>query len=529
VNLFRKAAVAFGLLAVLSIGGESVVVADAARSASDVQQFQDESSAYQRALLGMIEDWYLYDDQNNMYMLVTATSPRNTRLIEATYQQGIEARTAFAADLAVARAKAPTGWTDILTTIAKDFADYDSFAQRARTEQQTGHVQKASVLITVDNEKVSNQLMADLTSARKQADAQLAQTLSDLTARQNAMRTTAVLVGIGIVIGLLALGLMFARAVLMPLDRLSVRMDNIATGDGDLTARVDESRSDEIGDLGRAFNLFIVRIQGVMVGFSESIISLLAASEALKAITDDAASNAQQTAATARSAAASANQVATHINSVASGANQMGASISEIARNAAHVASVAAGGRHRAGEIAQRVQQLAVSSSEIDGVVRLITAIAEQTNLLALNATIEAARAGEAGKGFAVVANEVKALAAQTAGATSDITAKVAAIQTDTGVAVTSMNEISDIIEEISEIQATIAAAVEEQNATTNEITRSAAEVAGNADAITEDVAAVARAVSTTSSGMSASSERIAELAMLSSSLSSLIVQFKIS
>jgi len=521
--------VVFGLLAVVTIGGECVVVADASSSATGLESFQTNASAYQEAVGAMIVDWYAYDGQSNMYVLVAATSPGNTRLVEATYAQGADAAKQFRIDLARAKALVPAGGAAVLGHVEEDFKAYDSFAQRARVAQKAGDVPTAAKLITATNEAVSNQLMVDLVKARANADAHVKDTLDALTAKQNLMRDTSLAVGIGVVLGLLALGVMFARVVLIPLGRLSSRMNNIATGDGDLTARVDESRSDEIGDLGRAFNIFIGRIQGVMVAFSQSIVALLAASEALQAITQDTATSADRTAATARSAAASADQVATHIGSVASGANEMGASISEIARNAAHVANVAAGGRQRAIEIAERVQRLAVSSSEIDGVVRLITAIAEQTNLLALNATIEAARAGEAGKGFAVVANEVKALAAQTAGATSDITAKVAAIQTDTGVAVTSMNEISDIIEQISEIQATIAAAVEEQNATTNEITRSAADVAGNAGAITTDVAAVAAAVDATSTGVGASSETIAELAELSSSLSELIAQFKIS
>ncbi len=529
MNLFRKAGVVFGLLAVVTIGGECVVVADASASASGLETFQTQASAYQDAVSGMIVDWYVYDDQSNMYVLVAATAPDKTRIIEATYGQATEGAKQFAVDFAKAKALAPASGAAVLGNVDEDFKAYDSFAQRARVAQQAGDVVSAARLITQTNEAVSNQLMDDLVKARANADAHVKDALDALTAKQNLMRDTSIVVGVGVVLGLIALGLMFARAVLVPIGRLSQRMNNIATGDGDLTARVDDDRSDEIGDLGRGFNIFIERIQGVMVAFSQSIIALLAASEALQAITQDTAENADRTAATARSAAVSAEQVATHIGTVASGANEMGTSISEIARNAAHVANVAAAGRQRTVEISERVQRLAVSSSEIDGVVRLITAIAEQTNLLALNATIEAARAGEAGKGFAVVANEVKALAAQTASATSDITAKVAAIQTDTGVAVTSMNEISDIIEEISEIQATIAAAVEEQNATTNEITRSAAEVAGNAGAITTDVAAVAAAVSATSTGVGASSETIAELAQLSSSLSELIVQFKIS
>ncbi|MCW2566129.1 MAG: chemotaxis sensory transducer, partial [Mycobacterium sp.] len=167
------------------------------------------------------------------------------------------------------------------------------------------------------------------------------------------------------------------------------------------------------------------------------------------------------------------------------------------------------------------------SSTEIADVVKLITSIAEQTNLLALNATIEAARAGEAGKGFAVVATEVKELAQETARATEDIARRVQAIQGDTAGAVEAIAEISTIIGRINDYQLTIASAVEEQSATTNEMNRNVAEAATGAEEIAQNITGVASAAEVTTEGVAQSQQAVGELARMSSELQSAVSRFR--
>ena len=172
--------------------------------------------------------------------------------------------------------------------------------------------------------------------------------------------------------------------------------------------------------------------------------------------------------------------------------DEMTLSIQEIAFNATEAASVAGTAVGVAGHARSTVESLGASTGEIGEVIGAIRGIAQQTNLLALNATIEAARAGDAGKGFAVVANEVKELARETAAATSEITAKIDAIQQGTTAAVQAIAEIGEIIHTIDRSQSTIAAAVEEQTATTKHIADNVGGAATAADGMTHEIATVA-------------------------------------
>jgi methyl-accepting chemotaxis protein len=176
------------------------------------------------------------------------------------------------------------------------------------------------------------------------------------------------------------------------------------------------------------------------------------------------------------------------VNSVATAIEEMSVSLNEVSKSSGQAATVASKAAQSANNTAAIVDKLGESAQEIGKVVDMIKGIAAQTNLLALNATIEAASAGEAGKGFAVVANEVKELAKQTASATEDIRAQVAGMQGNTQQAVKAIDEIVQIINEINSISGNIAAAVEEQTATTNEISKNVGDAARGANEVSRNV-----------------------------------------
>jgi methyl-accepting chemotaxis protein len=251
--------------------------------------------------------------------------------------------------------------------------------------------------------------------------------------------------------------------------------------------------------------------------------SLALASEELSAVAKQMAANSEQTTMQSNLVAQASERVTSNVSSVAASAEELSATVREIAKNAHDAARVATAAVHAAEETNKTVALLGDSSLEIGKVIKVITSIAQQTNLLALNATIEAARAGEAGKGFAVVANEVKELAKQTARATEDISQKIEAIQNDTRGSVGAIQQIGKIIGQINDFQNTIASAVEQQAATTNEIARNASEAARGSLQISENIGAVSVAARNTSEGAANTLSSAEELSGLASELRSLI------
>jgi len=267
----------------------------------------------------------------------------------------------------------------------------------------------------------------------------------------------------------------------------------------------------------------ITKLKKMIVSVQETATALSAASSELTATATQMSSTATRTNQESQTAAAAAEEVAVGVQTVATNMEEMVASIKEIARSANESSMMAKTTLTRANETNKTIAKLGASSQEIGDVIKVISSIAQQTNLLALNATIEAARAGEAGRGFAVVANEVKELAKQTAKATSDITNKIGAIQSDTNLAVEAIGGISEAVEKLNGISGVIAAAVEEQTATTNEVSRVVVESKKGVESIAATIKMVSMAAneSTTASNQTLTASQ--DLSGLAERLTALI------
>lgn len=297
--------------------------------------------------------------------------------------------------------------------------------------------------------------------------------------------------------------------------------------DRDLTVAVEEASPRDV--LGSALRRMVANLREVLGRTAEGARESTQAAQRFQALSEGLAGAAEETSAQARLVTEASEGVHRSVQSVAAGAEEMGSSIREIARSASEAASIASTAVDRVRKTNELVEKLGASSTEIGNVIEVIQGIAGQTNLLALNATIEAARAGEAGKGFAVVAGEVKELSKATRAATEGIQGRILSIQDEMSLAIQSIRDIGEVIQNVNNISHSIASAVEEQTAATSEISRSIADASRGIGEISESVQQVSIAANSTARSAAEIKVDSDQLRRNASQLSDSIGSFKLS
>ena len=306
-------------------------------------------------------------------------------------------------------------------------------------------------------------------------------------------RSNSILIGFGLVSLTLAVvfAVVLAHSIARPLEVAVTRLGEVARGD--VSRDMPEEylqRGDEVGSLSKAIQAMSVSLREVLKNIADGIHVVSSSSAELSANSGQMTDGSKQTSERVHAVAAAAEQMTANVVSVAAGmeqttinltsvataTEQMTATIGEIAGNSEKARRITEEANRQAVRISEQMHLLGQAAHEIGKVTETITEISSQTNLLALNATIEAARAGSAGKGFAVVANEIKELAQQTARATEDIKTRIAGVQSSTAGGIAEIEKVSLVIREVSEIVASIAAAIEEQATVTKDIARNIGE-----------------------------------------------------
>ena len=355
--------------------------------------------------------------------------------------------------------------------------------------------------------------------------------IDDLKAQTWASTQRSLIVAGVILLLMLVVSIFVARSVTGPLQRMTVAMNDLASGN--LAVEVPGvGRGDEVGEMAKAVEIFksnaIARqkleaeqreaetratsgrkadmnkmADNFETAVGQIVEAVSSASSQLELSAGTLTATAERAQELTTAVAAASEEASTNVQSVASATEEMASSVSEISRQVQQSARMATDAVDQARVTNDRVSELSKAATRIGDVVELINTIAGQTNLLALNATIEAARAGEAGRGFAVVASEVKALAEQTAKATGEIGQQISGIQAATQESVNAIQAISGTIEKLSEISSTIAAAVEQQGAATQEISRNVQQASMGTQQVSSNIGDVQRGASETGSASS--------------------------
>ena len=472
------------------------------------------------------ESWLSDDSASNMYVaLASLNDPRQAKLTEDPWALVVDGHTAAVDHLTKVKDSGIDGVDALASAALTDLAAYDAFTQKVRSDVRSGNVTAGVKVMTVDNLDASTKLDASLNAVVERLSADVTSTRDAANAAVTRWTVVLlVLVAIGLVLAIVIV-VRVIRSITGPLDTIEKALESLAQGDLKVRALVDTN--DELGRVAASLNAAAAAQQSSVAAIGDNAQMLAAAAEELTATSSLMSEAAGQTTAQAEVVASESDSVNQSVQSAASAADELTASIGAISANAWEAARVASTAVEVAGLTSAIMNKLGQSSADIGDVIKEIKGVAEQTNLLALNATIESARAGEAGKGFAVVASEVKDLARATASATTDITAKIQAISDDTLEAIGAIEQISGTINQINEIQHSIASAVEQQTTAVNEIARNMSAAADGSGQITLSIDGVSSSAQGTSSGAAQTGQAANELAQMASSLEGLVASFR--
>ncbi len=347
-----------------------------------------------------------------------------------------------------------------------------------------------------------------------------------------------------------------AKMISSPILSVSLMLQDIAEGEGDLTKRLVAKTKDELADMAKWFNLFVDKLQDMISGMAGDSDEIQRSASSLSGISSEMSVGSSETSEKANAVAAAIEEMSANMSNVATSmgettnsvdvvaaaVEEMTSTINEIAETSENARVITDKAVEQAAESSARVDELGSSALEINKVLETIAEISDQVDLLALNATIEAARAGDAGKGFTVVASEIKELAKQTAEATNQVKDRIEGIQRAIKATVSQIQTISDVVGENSEIVNTIATAVEEQSVTANEISQSISHISqgiqeinvnvAQSSEVSQDVAREIAGVNQAAGEMSSNSNEVSSnadrLNQLADGLAKLVATFKV-
>ncbi|UCF53917.1 MAG: HAMP domain-containing protein [Bradyrhizobium sp.] len=496
--------------------------------------------------------------QIGMRDILMASSPAELQKAVSYFDERQTSALKFASEMArLSRALENGKRIDRLTTLIGDFKNAQQQIEALRKQEIAIDKNGANAEVAAQLAKLSAniaRLRTEMTVPINEEISELTMKITDYAKQKSAearaeaeaeaasVARTSLITGVLAALVLIGACIFSVFSIARPMRALTAAMERLAGGDFSVLLP-GLGRKDEVGEIAGAVEKFKIvseqkaraeaeakmrqdqiaaeqrkaEMRRLADGFEgavgEIVGTVSSASTELEASATTLTSTAERTQQLTSAVASASEEASTNVQSVASATEELSSSITEISRQVQESARVASEAVGQARTTTERVSELSNAATRIGDVVELINTIAGQTNLLALNATIEASRAGEAGRGFAVVASEVKALAEQTAKATGEIGQQISGIQAATQDSVGAIREISQTIERLSEISSTIAAAVEEQGAATQEISRNVAQAAQGTQQVSSNIIDVQRGASETGS---ASSQVLSAAQMLS-------------